>query len=241
MNPYYQSLLQQIQEELDQEAYDRAYSLIQTELELPYVPQEALEVLEAYRDQCKPQLQSSKIDHALEDLVQGNMAMQEKAVALLKTMNLHTMSDLVQKLLDSDDLLDEIKGELIESLMEQKVDTPYHIKKSGLEITFVPSVIIPADQDEVVLAVRDLFDQWFSNDNPTFHRFCNRLLEQEVLENRPMDLVDCSAISIAKSIVRIVSDAFGQSDEFLLFVKEKQLENVVEIPLLIERRGEDHE
>ncbi len=56
-----------------------------------------------------------------------------------------------------------------------------------------------------------------------------------------MDFTDCEAIAIAKAIVRLVCEAFGQSDAFFSFEKDKKIENVVEYPLLIERRGENHE
>lgn len=221
--------------------YQKALDLIQAELDMPYVPREELEVLKVYKDDCLSNIDRPVHKPDIESLIHGSMEAQEKAISLLKGMNLRLMEDEVQTLLNSDKLLDEMKGELIECLMEQKIDKTYKIRKSGLEITFVPSIIIPKDEDDTLLEIESLFDQWFSNDNPTFHRFCNRLLEQEVLENRPMDFVDCEALSIAKAIVRLVCEAFGQSDEFVLFMKDKQIEDVVEYPLLIERRGENHE
>lgn len=241
MNSYYQSLLQTIQSNLDNEEYEKALQLIEAELRLPYVPQEELEVLQAYKDECLFHQNKPVANPDLDALIHGSFEAQEKAVSLLKDMNLRLMQDEVQTLLDSEHLLDEIKGELIESLMEQKIETPYHIKKSGLEFTFVPSVIIPSAEDSTLLEIRLYFDKWFSNDNPTYLRFCNRLLDQEILENRPMDFMDCEAIAIAKAIVRFVCEAFGQSDAFFSFEKDKKIENVVEYPLLIERRGENHE
>ena len=56
---------------------------------------------------------------------------------------------------------------------------------------------------------------------------------------RPFDFVDIEPESLAKSIIRLVMDAFGQSEEFLAFMKIKDLEEVDELPLLIERRGEN--
>ena len=66
-------------------------------------------------------------------------------------------------------------------------------------------------------------------------------LEQEMLENRPFDFMDQDPKPIAKAIVRLVAEAFGQSDEFKLFVTQKQLGEIADIPLMIESRGEQNE
>ena len=86
------------------------------------------------------------------------------------------------------ELLDESKGELIEYLMEQKIDTPFKIEKNGLDITFIPSSILLEEIDPVVLEVRAILDAWFSNDDPAFLNFCMTLLHQEILIRRPFDL-----------------------------------------------------
>lgn len=241
MNSYYQSLLQEIHKELDQKDYDKALRMIQTELDLPYVPREELEVLQNYKSECLAHIERPVVHPDLESLIHGSLQEQEKAVALLQSCNLRMMHEEVETLLCSSKLLDETKGELIESLMEQKIEDPYKMKKSGLEITFIPSIIVPSSQDATIQEVRDYFDQWFACDNPTFLRFCNRLLDQEVLENRPLDFEDCQALPIAKALVRLVCEAFGQNEDFQTFCKEKNLEEIVEVPLRIERRGENYE
>jgi len=239
VNSYYQSLLEQISKEIGENHFEAALQLIDEELSMPYVPAEIEKPLRDYRQICLEELPQPEKVPDLESLIQGNQSQQELAVMHLSKMNLRMYSNEVQTLLDSTYLLDEIKGELIESLMEQKIDTPYHIKKSGLEITFIPSAIRMTDEDDTVIQIQQLFDDWFSNDNPTFCRFCHRLLKQEILENRPFDFEELDPRAIAKSIVRLVSEAFGQLDEFTVFSEKKGLQDVAEQPLLIERRGEE--
>ena len=241
MNLYYQALIQEIHELMAQEKYDLALDKVQAELDLPYVPQPELDVLEAYKEECLTHIDKPVPHHEIEVLIHGKMEQQEAAVSMMGDMNLWNMHDEVQFLLDSDVLLNEIKGELIEHLMAQKIDTPYTMKKSGLELTFVPSLIIPKEDDQTLIQINQLFTDWFANDNPTFYQFCTRLLEQEMLENRPFDFMDQDPKPIAKAIVRLVAEAFGQSDEFKLFVTQKQLGEIADIPLMIESRGEQNE
>lgn len=240
MNSYYQSFIQLIHQEMNEGKYEQVLERIQEELSMPYIPEEVNEVLESYVLECKQHIDHPVIRPELDTLIHGSIHEQEMAVSMLKDLNLRNLHQEVQILLDSAQLLNEFKGEIIECLMEQRIDRPYKIKKDGLEITFVPSTIVNQDEDHTLAEVDAYFDQWFSIDNPTFQRFCKRLLEQEILENRPFDFTDQDALPIAKSIVRLVSEAFDQSDDFAVFVKDKQLQEIADIPLLIERRGDTY-
>ena len=227
MNAYYLSLLKEIQKQIDDKSYQTAYDLIHQELELPYVPKEAMEVLEEYQKECLSHMDRpvrSADDEQLQAWIQGSLQQQEKAVSLLQNLNLRNYHDEVQTLLDSK-LLDEYKGELIESLMEQKIDDSYIVIKNGLEITFIPSSIISKDEDDVLIRARELFDQWFSNNNPAFQNFCNRM--------------DQDPYVLAKAIVRLVLEAFGQSDQLAAFIQIHELQDVADMPLEIERRGDN--
>jgi hypothetical protein len=241
LNPYYTSLIQEIDRQIEQKKYDRALEMIQAEQDLPYVPQDAADALEERRKDCIANFDPPHKDPDLESLIHGNVHQQEYAVTLMKSVNLRQYEQEVQYLLDSEVLTDEIKGELIEELMEQRIDHSFTMKKSGLDVTFVPDLIPSAEEDETLVQTNRIFEEWFGNDNPTFERFCKRLLEQERLENRPFDFTDVEPLSIAAAIVRLVAESFGQSEEYAAFLKIHQLQNIVEQPLLIERRGDNHE
>ena len=98
MNSYYQSLLQEIHKELDQKDYDKALRMIQTELDLPYVPREELEVLQNYKSECLAHIERPVVHPDLESLIHGSLQEQEKAVALLQSCNLRMMHEEVETL-----------------------------------------------------------------------------------------------------------------------------------------------
>ena len=238
MNSYYQSLIKEIQSKINEFAYQEAYDLIHQELSMPYVPSDVMDILEAYQSECISHMDCvvKKLDDdKLMKLIHGSEEQIERAISELMNLNLRQYSLEVQAVLDSI-VLDEFKGELIEALMEQRIDTPFKILKNGLEITFIPSSILTAQEDHVLNETKAIFYELLSNENPAFYQFCLRLLEQEKLEMRPFDFSDLNPYAIAKSIIRLVMEAFGQSDDFLTFMKIKGLE---EVPLLIETRGEN--
>ena len=140
MNAYYHSLIEEIKKEIDEKSYAQAYELICQELNMPYVPEDALELLEYYKSECKPYLEqkSKSMDFSkLQDYVHGTLEQKIYAISILENTNLRMCHDEVQELLDSD-LPDEYKGTLIEALMEQKIDdrvvtvAVYHVLHNAL-------------------------------------------------------------------------------------------------------------
>ncbi|MDO4466358.1 MAG: DUF3196 family protein [Bacillota bacterium] len=241
MNSYYESCIAEIKRLMSEDKIQLAHEMICQELSMPYIPSDVLDLLDELKKDCLSSMDVPVKNVEIEKLISGNTYAKEKAVSVLEGMNLRLYHEEVQQLLLAEDLLDEFKGELIEALMEQRIDEPYQIIKEGFQITFVPSAILPSSEDETLQEAQVLFDQWFSNDNPSFYHFCMRLLEQETLETRPFDFTDIEADSLAKSIVRLVLNAFGQSDQFEAFVRIHKLQDIAETPLNIEKRGENNE
>lgn len=242
MNPYYKSLTEDIEALMGSGRYKEAKRIIQEELSVPYVERDAEQALRRMDDMCSLHIEETVEgkNFELSKLIEGNELQKEKAVSLLLEMNLRKAHSEVQKLLDSS-LLEEFKGELIEALMEQKIDDPYHIVKDGLDITFVPSTILPARNDPSVQEARQLIDTWFMSSNPSLYNFCMRLLEQEIYEIRPFDLSEIDGLVLAKSIVRLVYEAMQQEEELDRFLKANGLEQTADYTLAIEKRGDNHE
>lgn len=243
MNAYYHSLIEEIKKEIDEKSYAQAYELICQELDMPYVPQDALDLLEYYKSECKPYLEqgNKSVDfNKLQDYIHGTLEQKIYAIGVLGNMNLRMYHDEVQILLDSD-LPDECKGALIEALMEQKIDDPFDLIKSGLNITFIPSAILPMQQDQSICEASSLFESWFTNEDPTMIQFCMSLLMQLVLCERPFDQEDKDPYELAKSICRLVFYAMQKSDEWPSFIKKQGLEKVEDIELSIEKRGENND
>lgn len=240
MNPYYQNLVSQIVDLFGKGEFDKANTLIQSELSLPYIPQDALDILEQYQDECRPYLSRmpARDPLQLEKWVHGDARSQEMAASALQSMNLRQYKPEVQTLLSSDKLLQEFKGELIEALMEQKLEDEYTINKDGMEIAFIPSLITPKEQDSVVNESLKLLDDWLSADNPALLSFCQQLLDQEILEMRPLDFEDIDPAWLAASLVRLVYEAMQDEEGWKAFADKHNLEDANKYSLLIEKRGE---
>ena len=106
----------------------------------------------------------------------------------------------------------KIQAQTTNIRVEQKIDDPFDLIKSGLNITFIPSAILPMEQDQSINEASSLFESWFTNENPTMIQFCMSLLMQLVLYERPFDQEDKDPYQLAKGICRLVYDAMQKSD-----------------------------
>lgn len=238
MNVYYQSLIHEIRILMSEKHYQNALELIKPELAMPYMEPEALKILNELYSECQAACTIPKVHGAddLEKWIHGTDVQKELAVNLLTGLNLRQFTSQIQDLLDSD-LLDEFKGELIEAMMDQKLDMAFHVRKNGLDITFVPGTIVPANQDPGLQQASELFARWFSQNDPGLETFCLHLLQQEVLVNRPYDFTESDPVSLAKSVVRLVYEAMGLESAFDDFCRLNGLDAIVELPLAIEKKG----
>lgn len=237
MNLYYESLLQEIEDNLKAGNNKLALAQIEQELSMPYVPADAAaRLIELKKDaisMAEPE-PSHISDSRILKLANGNMQQKEAAVSLLRRTNLRMQQKAVEAILNSD-ADDIIKGQLIEHLMEQKVDDAYSMDKHGLQVDFIPSLILKADDDPGITETRKLLESWFLGEDIVLYNFCISLLDQEILASRPFDFSEEDPYALAKAIVTAVYKAFGLEDQTEDFIKEHDLQNVQAIPLAIEK------
>lgn len=236
VNLYYRSVMDEIHRLMDEENYRQAVDILKQELSMPYIPMDVQAQLEtlyqsaaASMPESRPAISTRKLD----DWIAGSEQQQMAAVHVLKDLNLRNMQPQVQALLHSN-ASSLVKGELIEALRQQKVDTEYEIDKNGLQISFIPSLLTDPADDGVLQQAYTYLQNWFSASRPDLEYFARSLLEQETLASRPMDFQGLSALDLAQSIVKHVYQALGQPEAYLQFLKEHHLEDGLHYILNIE-------
>lgn len=240
MDSFYDSVLKSILESLQKQDYESAAAMAKQELDMPYVPPDVKEQLESSLHEAAGHLQKKPAESSMEldKWIHGTLHQKEKAASALQAMNLRMYSDQVQQLLNDPELAAEFKGELVEALMEQKIDEEFTMNKDGLNISFVPSLITPARDDAVLKKARQYFDQWLFANDAMSCRFASSLLDQETLEMRPFDFEGIDPKELAASIVHLVYDAMKNEEGWEKFVTQNHLEDVQEYPVSIKKRGE---
>lgn len=240
MNPFYQSVFDNIAALKRAEKTDQARALIEQELSVPYIPSDVQQQLEAQLKSLGAASGEKVEDSAarLEKLMKGGPAAKEKAVTILRGLNLRNYHPEVQSLLNDGQLLDEFKGELIRELIRQRVDEPFKMAKDGYDVEFNPAQLVADINDPVLIQARKYFGEWLSGGFVLSDDFAGQLLEQEVLETLPFDFSGVDAKALAASIVRLVYLSMKDEEGWQAFEKEHHLENIKLIPLKIEKRGD---
>ncbi len=240
MNSFYQSVFENIRALRQAGQPDQALTLINSELSVPYIPEEVERELERLRSELESQkaFTNPAPRKDFDGLIHGSLAQKEKAVTLAGTLNLHQEHEGVQQLLNDPQLPEEFKGELILELIRQRVEEPYTIEKDGLDYEFVPSLIEADNRDPVVQKARALFEDWLPHSFGVSADFANQLLDQEILETLPENFEGIDPQSLAASIIRLVYLAMHDGEGWKAFEQEHSLEQIPILPLRIEKRGE---
>ncbi len=242
LNPYYCSFIEQTEDLLEQGQYRQALALLQNELALPYIPADVQPLLEDLRQRAQAALEPAPRTmrpDLLQTLIEGSEEQQLKACEMLSRLNLRQNEPLVRELLDTA-RTPIVQGRLIEGLMEQKIDTPFVLERDGLEIDFIPSVVVPADKDPVYHQIREILGAWFA-DQPLFLEFANTLLEDERLSRLPFDFLEENPAAEAKAIARLIYEGMGMEQEWDAFTEAHGLGDIPNRILTIEKRGKIHE
>lgn len=242
MNSYYQSMMEDLHCLLEKGELDQARAIVKDELSMPYIPVDVQNALEQIRTEIMTpaaQAASGLSVDKIRRLAAGSIEQKATACRMLDSLNLRQCEDLVQSLLDEPTLPDEARSALITSLMEQRVEDPFHIKKNGTDVEFVPTLIVPPEQDPVLKETDRLLQQWLASDDPVLYNFASELERMEVEAAMPFDFDGVDPTDLAAALVHTVFESLQDEEGWKAFARKHSLETVREYPLLIKKQGEN--
>ncbi len=224
---YYDECLAAISDLIADQEYISALKLIESELSMPYVPQDALRKLQEAYKEChaklkeKEQIRTLSIEE-IEASLQSKEESQIMAVNALNKMNLRDELDLVQDYLLKDH--SKMAGALlIESLIRQQISEEITVNTEAGEITFIPRYTELPYESDGFLEAQKFLEQWFLSEDVGFYQLCIQILIQEAYLAMPINYERDEALILALTIVRYVFKCMGKEDEFIHFMEEKEL------------------
>lgn len=184
MSNYYEELLSEINNKIQEGSEDEAIAMIQEELRMPYVPLETEEKLVTVLDnliktkkaEARSEIQLSEDE--LRAYLKGSELKQLKAVQCLCGMNLRGSLELVEDYLKQNPH-PAAAALLIDACIEQEINEELTYIQDGTEITFIPRYREhPWESDGYKEAAAKL-REWFENDNPSLLELVMQLVNQE--------------------------------------------------------------
>ena len=104
MDSYYDGLIRQVKELMDDSRHAEAFDVLKEELSMPYIPKAAEEKIIALYNECRSTLrlsvQPSAVTKEIEELLKGSIDEQFSAVEQLRSSNIRNHLEVVQEALE---------------------------------------------------------------------------------------------------------------------------------------------
>lgn len=203
---YYDELLANIDKLISESKDEEALSIIQNELNLPYVPREIEEKLNKYLSKinvAKTGLKSLTDDEIIEYLSSG-YEHQLLAIDALNKKNLRDFIDVCENYLKGDGFINA-KALLIDSLIRQEIDCVFTYVNNGSFIEFNPAKLNPEDETEDFIKCRDILQDYYMKD-PSKYQLGLQLLYKEALLSLPNTI---NSDIVSEKIIAYIDDAFS--------------------------------
>ncbi len=200
---YYEEILNEIREDIDNQEYGEAKRLIMNELSISYVPRDVEEKLYELLSEVKTNTYVPKMlsDEDIEKYLKMDEVHQLMAVEELNKKNLRDHIDLCQDYLSGNGYINA-KVLLIDSLIRQEINSDFTYNDS----TFNPSKITRVEESDGFLSGLEAIRERFMKD-PSMMRMGEQLLYKEVLLALPKTLSHDEGFVVADKIIDYILKA----------------------------------
>ena len=205
---YYEEILKEINDNIDEGHYEQAKRLIENELSVSYVPRDTEEKLKELLGRIRNETYSPKAlsDEQIEEYLGKDEVHQLMAVQELDKKNLRDHIDLVQEYLKGNGFING-KVLLIDSMIRQEINYDFSYRDE----TFNPSKIIKVEESAGFLSGLQAIRQRFMKD-PSMMHMAEQLLYKEVLLALPETLDHEDGLNAADKITEYILKAFESAN-----------------------------
>lgn len=215
MENYYDEVIQEIKDEIQNKHYAEALVLLKKELSMPYIPKEAEDQFYALLHELKFQMSDQKntYERNIDDILDGLHGTSEQqliACSQLIKRNLREYVEDIQNYL-KDDPYTDAAALLVESISEQEIQDEFVWNKDGVEYTFYGDSITPCSKSSGFLQANRFLQQWLDK-NPDMYEMAKSLLIHEVFLFLPLSYEEDEGESLAFDIVENICQMMGRED-----------------------------
>lgn len=221
MSDYYRETLEKLHHLMDQGDYSEARSLIQTELNLPYVPREfEQQLLELRRDLPRVTSQTATIYTDIDDILSaldGSSEVQMKAIISLQSLNVRDfVNEIGNYLEESHD--DQLKKSVLMVLMAQHVDQVFGLELNGRWVQLNPRTLVNPLEAEAYAAALQLVDDFLGQNEPSLVIMAQQMITERVIQDFPE--IPADAVSLFRESLSTLYSALGRVNEWQELEKE---------------------
>ncbi len=237
MENYYQEILAQIEQRLKEKEWNKALHLIQSELEMPYIPFDVENQLKQWLNIIKENEKNSRervmSEEELEEYLNGTSQQQLIAADYLNKSDLRAYMPMILEYLSNEPFLPAATL-LIDSCIRQEIKEEMQVYKDGEMISFIPSDCNKIEDSEGFQEVDKLLNQWFQSQEPSFLSLCKTLLFQTFFKKLPQSYKSEEARDLSFSIAYTAFVWMGRESDWEVFFEtyKKDSDNLDRIFIL---------
>ncbi|WP_425380491.1 DUF3196 family protein [Spiroplasma endosymbiont of Stenodema calcarata] len=207
---YYDELISEINELINNNDYNEALIKINAELTMPYIPQDIEKLLKTLLQEVNAKIgeQHSNINSVwslskISDILNNPTDEETQLLAFqyLKDQNLRKILPIIRKYFINKKVSNFAKIYLLYLLKDQEITEIFQVQKTNGIFKLNPQEIIPYQEHPQVKLVMQLLDQWVYNDNPSLYHTCLYLLETYYYDLYPYFIVNNEIQALAVAII----------------------------------------
>lgn len=224
LSNYYEEVLREIENLMNEENWEEADKLITQELAMPYVPGRLEGKLQEYHKACKAALAKEPVTRLMSpeeirSALTGNQETAYMALEILNRSNIRNYLEVIQDYLSDEDSDRLMKALLIQLCQRQQVSEALSFTDQGITYKIIPVQLHDVlDDVQLSIAYRKL-EQLFENDNPSFLKQCQQVLIQYAYKIYPLEIEESGEL-LALRIAKYVFDAYGDREGFLELIHD---------------------
>lgn len=177
MTSYYQEIIADIQNLIQQKAYQDAHFWVQKELSMPYIPYDVEQTLIALKKELSYHLQQESsqtfsIDKIMR-MLKGSDKSQLVACEALKNYNLRLYVEQIQSYFLQEPCQQAV-ALLIDTLAQQEIGETFVYRKNGVEYEFIPEYITPIFECLPLQSILEQLESYYSK-NPSLFQIAKQI------------------------------------------------------------------
>lgn len=204
MASYYDEVLEEIQDLMDENKNEEAMQMVKKELSMPYIPSDVEPQLKKLKREldyrCSLDRQRTEVSSdALLEKLHGKEAEQLSAAAALSSRNLREFLPEIQNWLE-DNPFPEAAALMIEAIAEQDIKDDFTLRTNEVEYDFYGDSVTPVAESEGFLEADKLLYDWLGMKHPDLYEMARTLLIHEVYMFLPLSYEKEEAVDLALDV-----------------------------------------
>ncbi len=204
MASYYDEILEEIQDLMDENKNEEAMQIVKKELSMPYIPSDVEPQLKKLKREldyrCSLDRQRTEVSSdALLEKLYGKEAEQLSAAAALSSRNLREFLPEIKNWLE-DNPFPEAAALMIEAIAEQDIKDDFTLRTNDVEYDFYGDSVTPVAESEGFLEADKLLYDWLGMKHPDLYEMARTLLIHEVYMFLPLSYEKEEAVDLALDV-----------------------------------------